>query len=255
MKTEGNSGKGGQVKSDETLFNIIEELHREKTAGVTELSDSIDLPKSTIHRHLKTLEKHKYVLNTNGEYKLSFKFLMLGGAVHHSSQLCSAAIDFVNELADKSNKLATFAVKEYDRGIYTYRFNDKYDIKAAYTGTKFYLHQNAAGKAMLATLSDKKIDRIIAAQGLPAETENTITNPDTLFRELETIRERGFAVSVGERKRGAQSISTAVCDTSNGEIGALTLTAPIGSISKNQIQERYAEMVMDLAGELKFKLQ
>lgn len=250
-----HDGDRGRVKSDETLFDIVEEIHRKKTAGVTELSNSVGLPKSTIHRHLKTLEKHKYVLNVEGQYRLSFKFLMLGGAVHHSNRLCSTAIDFVQELADRSNKLATFALKEYNRGIYTYRFNDKYDIEAAHTGKRFYLHQNAAGKAILATLSDKEIDQIVTTQGLPTETENTITDRDALFEELETIRERGFAVSIGERKRGAQSISTAVCDISNGDIGALSLTTPVGSISKNQIQERYAEMVMDLAGEFEFKLR
>jgi DNA-binding IclR family transcriptional regulator len=255
MNMEEHNGDGGQVKSDETLFAIIEELHRKKAAGVTELSSSIGLPKSTIHRHLKTLEKHRYVLNVEGEYKLSFKFLMLGGAVHHSNRLCSTAIEFVHELADRSNKLATFAIKEYNQGIFTYRFNDKYDIKAAYTGRKFYLHQNAAGKAMLATLSDEEIEQIIATQGLPAETENTITDSDALFEELETIRKRGFAVSVGERMRGAQSISTTVYDDSNDDIGALSLTTPVGSISKSQIQEQYAEIVMDLAGELEFKLR
>jgi DNA-binding IclR family transcriptional regulator len=246
--------KNGRIQSDEKLFAIIDALYELDRAGVTELSQFLEMPKSTVHKHLKSLQSNDYVVNDEGEYRLSFLFLKFGGAVRHSNRMCTQAIDTVQELATQTDKLATFAIREQDRGIITYYYNDKYDVDAAYVGKMFVLHQNAAGKAILSAMSDEEIDRVVEETGLPPATENTIQDRGTLLAEIETIRDEGFASSVEERQRGVQSISAVVKNDDRGDIGALSLSGPVIGRNKSQTKEEYVEIVVDLARELELKL-
>ncbi|MFD1572352.1 helix-turn-helix domain-containing protein [Halorubrum laminariae] len=52
-----------KTKSVEKTFAIVEELREREGngAGVSELTDAVDIPKSTVHRHLSTLNELGYV--------------------------------------------------------------------------------------------------------------------------------------------------------------------------------------------------
>ncbi len=69
------------------------------------------------------------------------------------------------------------------------------------------LHCGAAGKVLLAYLSDKERKRILYGKPLAKFTPSTITDPALLEADLEQIRLDGYAVSVGEREEGAYSVS------------------------------------------------
>ncbi|WP_082146831.1 helix-turn-helix domain-containing protein [Halostagnicola sp. A56] len=78
----------GIVKSDQTLFTIIEALDHLGQAGVTDLANYTGKSKSSVHKHLKTLDKGHYVVKDRGQYRLSFKFLHFGGSVRSNCSIC-----------------------------------------------------------------------------------------------------------------------------------------------------------------------
>jgi DNA-binding IclR family transcriptional regulator len=246
---------GGKIKSDETLLAIIEGLQELDRAGVTELSTYLELTKSTVHKHLKTMEEHGYVVNMDGTYRLSFRFLTLGGVVRNSNRLCTAAYEPVREVAEVTDTITTFAICEHNRGYFTYQLNNKYDMNVVNIGSVFFLHQNAAGKAMLAEFPDDTVELIVTECGLPARTENTITDQDALFEEIERIRDQGFAMSVAERVEGVQSLSAAIEDPETGEFGAISISTPATRATGSQIGDKYAEEIMDRATEIELNLR
>lgn len=75
----GRSATDRGVKSDETLFSIIEMLQSGEWAGISEISREIDVANSTVHRHLQSLLTHELVVKHNGRYRLGYRFLELGG--------------------------------------------------------------------------------------------------------------------------------------------------------------------------------
>ena len=251
----GGDNKGqGTIKADETLFAIVERLEQRGSAGVTELANEVGLAKSSIHKHLKTLQQHGYVVREADAYRLSFRFLTIGGTVRNGNRLCRTASLHVERLANETNRLSAFAVKEGDHGVFTHVYNDRYGITDDNPlGQTFHLHQNAAGKAMLAQLSDEEIDQVIQRQGLPSKTRNTIVDRVTLFEEIEDARNRGFAISVQERVEGVDAISASVHDPEIGTLGAISITAPGDQMTKNAIKETYADLVVETAKELELQ--
>jgi DNA-binding IclR family transcriptional regulator len=76
-------------------------------------------------------------------------------------------------------------------------------------GKRSYLHTHAPGKVILATLQGDDVDEIIEYHGLPTYTSETITDPDRLREELDTISEQGYAISDGEAALGVRSVGVA----------------------------------------------
>ncbi|MFB9807775.1 helix-turn-helix domain-containing protein [Haladaptatus pallidirubidus] len=68
-----------RIKAVENMFEIVENVGKLDGCGVRELANHMDLPKSTAHVYLKTLEDAGYAVKRNGEYQLSLRFLNVGG--------------------------------------------------------------------------------------------------------------------------------------------------------------------------------
>jgi DNA-binding IclR family transcriptional regulator len=60
-------------------------------------------------------------------------------------------------------------------------------------GERIWAHATAAGKALLARLSDAELGRVLGAR-LPGYTRDTVRTLPALLRELATTRRRGWAV-------------------------------------------------------------
>ena len=84
-------------------------------------------------------------------------------------------------------------------------------------GAAYPLHAGASSKALLAFLPADEIDDYLRRSELDALTTETITDGTILRRELDQIRQQGFAVSLGERQAGAGSVAAPVLND-RGEV-------------------------------------
>jgi len=87
------------------------------------------------------------------------------------------------------------------------------------------LHSAATGKCYLAAQSSLGL-RAYIAKGLEALTENTITSPERLLRELLAVRRRGFALAREETTLGAAALAVPVTDE-RGRVVASLATVPL----------------------------
>ena len=94
------------------------------------------------------------------------------------------------------------------------------------------LHVGSSGRAILAFMRPEEIERVLAGP-LESYTSTTPTDPITIREELARTRQRGFAVSFGERlDREMVGISAPIFDARGTVIGALLLSAPVGRMSE-----------------------
>ena len=243
------------IKSDETLFQILEVLLERGNVGVTELATELEISKSAVHKHLQSLEQNEFVVNKQGRYSLGFKFLTYGRFAQRHNRLSRLAGDAVYRLSGKTDRLVTLAVREHNRGIFVYRLNDKYNLGDSSGCQEFYLHQNASGKAILARLSDEDIHTIAEQKGLPAATENTITDVNELVTEIEEVRKCGYATSVAELAEGAQSVAASLRDPKTGQIAAISISGPISAGDTAGIQGEHTDFVVNATRELELKMR
>ena len=74
------------------------------------------------------------------------------------------------------------------------------------------MHCSGMGKAVIASWTPEQVDRLVAEVGLPARTDRTITDPEQLRTELANVRQRGYALDLGENERGTVCVSTPIRD-------------------------------------------
>lgn len=249
-------GPNRTVDAVGTAFAVVQELESRGPSGVTALADGMDLPKSTVHKHLQTLVEEGYVRRRDGRYRVGFKFLQHGGVVRDRCRLYTYGRPKVESLVDDVQEMVILSIREGDRGVFLFRSNDRYNLKESLPmGARFHLHSNGAGKAMLAATDDTSVRDLSETSGLPAETTQTITDPDALADELETIRANGYALNRGERDSGVQAVSAAILDESTGDVGAISISVPSGSPAVDHLDDDYAEAVQRAASELTLQLK
>lgn len=241
---------GRMVKSAQTAFEIIEYIHNQGGADLTELTHELDLAKSTVHGYLATLESLEYLVNDGGRYYLSLKFLYHGTAARNSVPISGQADETLAALADETSMVAWLVVEEHGRAVYLDRAVGD-DAMQTYgrISKRTDLHAPAAGKAILAHLPDETVDAIVDNYGLPARTEYTITSKEELVEELARIRKQGYATSKHEVALGVQSVAAPVHHMGR-VLGAISVSGTSNLVEDEYFEEDLPRLLTTAADDL-----
>lgn len=236
------------VKSVETTFKVLDALKTLNGAGVTELAQHLDIPKSTVHNYLSTLEQEEYIINRDGVYEVGLRFLELGAYARHQEKLFKIAKPEVDRLASETGELANILVEEHGRGSYLYRARgDKAVRVKAHVGTRVPLHTTALGKTMLAYMSTEQVDAIVDRHGLGGEARNSISSREELEQELADVRERGVSFDDEERLEGLRCVAAPVVNHDNEVIGAISVSGPTNRFRDDRFREELPQKVLEVA--------
>ncbi|MHC3437209.1 IclR family transcriptional regulator [Natrialbaceae archaeon A-gly3] len=243
------------ITSVETAFDIVEHLKEVDGAGVSEIASELDLAKSTVHSHLATLHSKGYVTREGDTFHVALRFLDLGNYAREQSPLYQVGAEKVDELAEETGEKVWILAEENGRGVHLYVASGKRSVRTyARTGQLNYLHQLAAGKAILAWQPSERVDEIIDRYGMPARTENTITDREKLHAELEEIRERGFAQNYEESIPGLHAVGVPITDEDGVAIGSLSLSAPAKRLRGERFDEEIPNLLLGVANEIEINM-
>jgi DNA-binding IclR family transcriptional regulator len=113
-------------------------------------------------------------------------------------------------------------------------------------GTMGPLHAAAPGKVMLAWLPQKELDAFLADYPFRALTGTTITSRRSFTEQLRLVRQRGYAMDLGETMEGHHCLGAPVFDVNEKPIASLWITAPAPRLSEAD-GERLAPAVIHAA--------
>lgn len=223
------------ISSVKRSYEVVDAIRDRGRAGVTELSDALERPKSTIHNHLQTLERLGYIVKTDGKYRLSTRYFHIGRESRATHKVFVHGIETVKRLERESNRHVQLVVEENGMGAILFATHWRDEDYAPATGrlslTRVHLHTNAPGKAILAALPPERRSSIIDRYGLPGRTEQTITDEQALRAELETVRTQEYAVDRSEMIDGSTGVGAAIT-TDDHVYGAVAVYGPTAEISE-----------------------
>lgn len=249
-------GSGRQrINAVENAFRIVESLEREDGATVTTIAAESGLARSTVYVYLNTLMSEGHVEKRGDRYHLGTRFLKYGCFARKQKDVYQASKKEIEKLAYRTGELVSLGIEDGGQRAVLYRAegeNAVYDKSP--TGEYTYMHWSSLGKALLAALSDERVEEIIDEHGLPRATENTITDREELLAELDRASNRGYAVEDEEREPGIRSIGRPiVCDS---EVkGAIAVAGPKHRFTAEYIEEILHKHLKDTTNvvELKYK--
>lgn len=237
-----------RVRATETSIRMLEgliELGGE--AGITELATHLSVAKSTVYKHLNTLDSSGLVVKHDDKYRIGLRALEFGGYAQRYDGVYDTARPQLRTMADETGELANLMFEEDGWGVYihTSRGEDAVDIDTQ-TGRRANLHATGLGKAILATLSEERVETIVESRGLPRVTEHTITEQTELFEELDEIRAEGIAYDREECVEGMACIARPL-STPNERPAAISITGPVSRVSGGET-EAAIRTVLEQAG-------
>jgi len=213
------------IASTAFSFELVERIQELNGATLPELVDRFNKPKSTAHDHLRMLVELGYLVNEGRTYRVSARFLNLGGQARTRSELFRVVEDGVQQLALDTGEHANLMVEHNGLGIFLVKEKGLDSVRLdAYEGMEVYLHTTALGKAILTEMDERGRNRIIETHELPKATDHTITDRGELLDQLDTVRERGYAIDDEERVEGVRCVATSTTDDTS-VAGAVSISA------------------------------
>lgn len=239
-------------------FDIIETLWDLEGATLSELSDGLDIPPSTVHIHLKTLRTKGYVTKDEQDiYQLSLRFFTFGEYVRSMHPLSEAAPDAVENLAQQTGERVLCMTEQYGIGTILEVCEVEQSIRTDVgLGANAYLHCSAGGKAILAKYPEARVHEILDKWGLPKWTEHTITDRTELMAELEHVRNEDGGIAVAREEYFEGVLTVAAPIVSHGTVyGSLVVLGPSERLYKERNKSQLHENLLAATNTIEVNLR
>lgn len=222
------------VQSVERALDILDCLSKyPKGCGIGELSKSLNLSKSTIHRIISTLKYKEYVIQNkeNDKYQLGIKVLGLSSSITNNMDLISIARPYIHEFANKVDEVIHLCIPDesFSNIIYVDKVSAENTSRnitmSSIIGKNAPIYCTASGKLLLSQFSDDKIRELLKNTEFIKYTENTITDIDLLLEEIDQVRKNSYALDNIEYDTGVICIAAPIFDKNNKIVAATSLSS------------------------------
>jgi DNA-binding IclR family transcriptional regulator len=209
-----------------------------------QIANKINIPKSTTHRLLAALQEDGLIEQENetGDYRLGFELVSLAGVLLRSLDVRDVAFPYMRSIADRWSETVCLDVLRGADIIIVEQIPGQHFLNTAGTfAARQPAHCTSTGKVLLAYAGKDYIERNLS-ETLPAYTASTITSREQLIEELSEIRQKGFAVVVGEYGDMVTAIATPIKGRSGEVVAAMSISGPSLRINNYEIEEIVEEL-------------
>ncbi len=218
------------VQTLEKSLDIIDLLSKNGARhplGISDISRSLGLGKSTVHRILDTLVAAKYIEKCPRGYRLGWRLFEIGNKVPLQHDLYSFDYEILQDLCDEFCEAVNFGVRDEKDVVIVSKVDPETRLKVnRQIGTREPLHATSLGKVLISELPDEEINKLLGSTTFEAYTPGTITTLDGLKVELEKVRAQGFAIDNEELFHGLVCIAMPIRDYNNKIVAALSVSGP-----------------------------
>ncbi|MGF1502157.1 MAG: IclR family transcriptional regulator [Paracoccaceae bacterium] len=229
----------GQVRSLTRALTLLRHLAENADGlSLTELSEAANLPPSTTHRLLTTLEAERFVRPDpqGGAWRIGVAAFFVGAAFARSRDKLSLTRPFLVRLMEMSGETTNLFVESDGETVCIGQIESRHAMRAITgVGGRVMLHSSAAGKALLAHVDPARRAKLLPRQVLTAITETTITRRDQLERTLEDVRALGYAVDDEEHALGLRCVASPVFDETGQPVAAISVSGPSARIPRDRL--------------------
>src|SRR3954462_12687549 len=227
----------------ERMFALIDVLaSREEAISLKEISEKTGLHPSTTHRILNDLATGRFVDRPEaGSYRLGMRLLELGNMVKARLNVRDAALLPMRELHKLIQQPVNLSVRQGDEIVYVERaYSERSGMQVVRAiGGRAPLHLTSTGKLFLAADDAQRVRAYATRPGLPGHTRNSLTQLQSLERELAKARQYGVARDNEELELGVRCMAAGIYDDQDKLVAGLSISAPAdpldeGCLSKLQ---------------------
>lgn len=245
---DGVDAKSYAVEAVERAIDILQTFSQTEPAlSLGEIVAKSGLAKATAFRMLWTL-CNRGVCRLNrqtGKYGLSFEILKMAAVCRRPAKFDALAMPLMRALRDLSNETVILSIRDGDFRVTIDYVESLAPLRRIpEPGVRSPLYVSAASKAFLACMSDEEIDAYLARTPLEPMQPTTITDPAVLWDAIRTIRDLGYAESIGERVGDGRAIAAPIRDFT-GQAAAVISISYVTDRFVGDVRDRSIAALLD----------
>ncbi|NPV70586.1 MAG: IclR family transcriptional regulator [Firmicutes bacterium] len=247
------------MQATDRLVAILEAIAQSpEGAGVTEVSDRVGLPRSTVHRALNSLVDHRLAAQdpSSRKYRLGMGILRLASTLLEGNNLIAAAQPVLEDIRRDLQETVFLAVMDGAESICVAKVDGVNPLRYfVEIGRVLPFHCSASVKAMLAYAPAAMLDDLLSKRPLVAFTPRTKVNPDEYRREIKQVQERGYALCLEEFESGVNAMAVPVFGARGRPVASITIVGPASRLDASfmnravpRLRQAASDMSRALAG-------
>jgi DNA-binding IclR family transcriptional regulator len=242
----GERGGIREVKSAARTVDLLELMaaRGNEPARLRELSDALEAPRSSVYALLRTLVERGWVRTdvTGTLYSIGIQALLAGTTYLDFDPFLRIVQPHVNELSVKLDETIHYGRLQRTDIVYLATHESSQYLRPfSRVGRTLPAFSTSMGKSLLAERLQVDGPDGLAAHLPPTLdplTPNTIVDREALIRDLESVRERGYAIDREENLRGVVCFAVVLRFTST-PADAISCSVPVERL----LDGREAEIV------------
>ena len=245
-----------RLSSVATAIGLLKSFSEsEVEIGVSGLARKLGVAKSTVHRLAVTLVSEGMLEQNpeNGKYRLGIALFGLGALVRRRMNLSSEARQDLFALREATKETVQLAVLDEAEIMYVYNLESTQAIRVnSDIGVRKPAFCTASGRAILAFQVPERIADVLE-QPLRPRAPKTITEPASIARLLDDVRDRGYATEDEECEAGMRSVAAPVRNETGNVVASVSIAGPVQRLTK-ETMSRYAPLVIKTADAISSRL-
>ena len=232
------SSDGGAVQALDRALKLLDVLAMGDGIALSDLAKRVDLAPSSAYRLLQTLAARGYVefLERDQLWAIGVEAFRTGQAFQRRYSIASVGRPILSDLVAQSGETANIAIFEGGEIVFVAQIESQEPIRAFFrSGERRAAHASGIGKALLAEMPRRAVERVIAGKGLERFTPATLTDPATLYADLVRTHVRGWALDDEERNLGMRCIAAAIFNEFGDPVAGLSVSGPTGRLAAAKI--------------------
>lgn len=228
----------GRVQSLVRAFGLLDELAKADGMSLSEIARKTELPRSTAHRLLTTMEALRYVEfdRLTNLWSVGIQAFTVGAAFVQTRDLGQLGRTIMRSLMSEVHHAVNIAVPENGGMCYVGQVAaDGIRNTVVRTGACLPMHTTASRKVMMAHWEEDALDRFIFRRSFAKKTARSIVDGVQLREELASIRQRGYAVDDCEHAEGLRCVAALVVDRYGAPRASLSISDTISRMDRDRL--------------------
>lgn len=229
----------------------------DRELSASEITERLQLPRSTVHELLTTLVARNYLVRRLGQetvYALGPKLLELGSRYQERLEFAAEADAVARLVAKECNETVHVAVLDGLEVVYVTKIDSTHSVRLiSEVGRRLPANCTGVGKVLLAGIPPERLTEMLRGRSLPALTENSVTSRNELRKQLDQVRATGVAFEMRESNPDAGCVAAPVVDSTGKWVAAMSISIPTSRHTPDG-WERWEKLVREGAAELSRRL-
>ena len=246
----------GKVQSVDKALLILRLLaNKGREMKLTEISEELDINKSTLHGIISTLKHHGFI-DQDGKtqkYRLGLYLIELGEIAAKSLDIINITSPIIEQVSHKLHETVHIASLDNYEVVYVNKRESNQSMRIFTSiGSRNPAYCTGVGKAIMAFQEEERINELIPEK-LEKFTPNTINDRQEFINGLKRIKENGYAFDNEEFSVGLTCVAAPIFDSTGKAKYAISVSGPTVRMTEEKVQESI-KVIKEAAHEISSKI-